>query len=588
VDASAKINSGILLGHINMNGNYDQCIDISENRQNDTVINGQYCTVFVTKSTKHPSQFDVIWDVKTITEYAGIEVNPKVFGVLKNIFKVTYGICIPDSCSLGNLQELWDYLEVTFRLPIHFHFQDVMCSSKGKEVEAYVVDKYIIWGFAAYIILLIICTCYDLLIHQQLEGEQESYIVAFSIYSNMKKLFSNTGEFREETGMTNLGSISGLKVICMLWVIIGHRTFLSLMSGLTNGLYADQWRHTWEAAAVLSGSYSVDTFLCLSGLLLSYGVLKNQKLLKKRGGIPVIPLYLYRILRLSPALFATILFYISIFKKLSDGPVWSLVSRKLAGSCALTGWATMLFASNFVNFNNQCVEQSWYLAVDSQLFFLSPIILIYLQKKPWKTCLACICACIMSGIYTFIITTQNGYGALYTEGDKAFYENIYQATTVRMPAWLIGIIFGFLIYRYRDLKIPKVTNYFIWTSIVIFAFYLMFIHHFLLTAPDYNAYGAAFFNSCARQAWALATGMVVFLCSTGNGGRLNDFLSLPVFQVLVKLSYSVYLMHLAVLIYFVGSKRHSEYLTFSKVVCILITFDTMYLHVNNYTVCPKK
>ncbi|KAJ8943188.1 hypothetical protein NQ314_009811 [Rhamnusium bicolor] len=47
-------------------------------------------------------------------------------------------------------------------------------------------------------------------------------------------------------------------------------------------------------------------------------------------------------------------------------------------------------------------------------------------------------------------------------------------------------------------------------------------------------------------------------------GMVNQFLSLPIFQVLSKLSYSMYLVHLGVLLYFVGGKKHIGY--FSNII----------------------
>lgn len=58
-----------------------------------------------------------------------------------------------------------------------------------------------------------------------------------------------------------------------------------------------------------------------------------------------------------------------------------------------------------------------------------------------------------------------------------------------------------------------------------------------------------------RQGWSLALCGMILLCVSGYGGPINAFLSLPVFQFLTKISYSMYLIHYAVIILRYSSMR---------------------------------
>lgn len=55
--------------------------------------------------------------------------------------------------------------------------------------------------------------------------------------------------------------------------------------------------------------------------------------------------------------------------------------------------------------------------------------------------------------------------------------------------------------------------------------------------------------------WALSLSWITFACINGYGGCVNRFLSLPIFQVLVKISYSAYLVHVLVILIEVGQVR---------------------------------
>ncbi|XP_057670643.1 nose resistant to fluoxetine protein 6-like [Diorhabda carinulata] len=554
LDASSKIPSGLLAGNIYMTGNYDQCLNINH-YLNETNIYGQYCTVFVTPdSDKNDLDF---FSVGNLKGYLGLNTSKHTTELLK-LMKVNYGLCIPHTCSIENLQNIWDYIENTFRLPVHMHFTDMMCRSRLKSDSSFEIDKYIKAFFFFYIILLLISTLYDVVIHQHMKTNKNNLWISFSLYSNFKRLISVQDASVE---VKYLECISGIKVLSMVWIICGHKIMFSVFSGVTNllDIYM-MWRSSISPSFVASGVYAVDTFLFLSGLLLSYGILNyySSPYGKKRA-VPYLVIYAYRFLRLCPALLAIILFHITIFKNLAEGPMWPLMATRLAYTCYKTWFVTLSFASNFLQFNQQCMQHSWYLAVDTQLFLMSPILLNILIKKPIKTCLLCIVICIVTAIYTFLITIYNQYGATMFESDLSYQYNIYQATSVRLPAWLIGFIFGYLIYKYNDVNISPIATFFAWLVIFTTMIGLILVHLVFIRANEYIGLNAALYNSLAKQLWALAMGSTIFLCTINRNGLMNRFLSWSIFRILVKITYSAYLTHVSIIIYFIGSKQHSTY-----------------------------
>ncbi|KAJ8922594.1 hypothetical protein NQ315_007624 [Exocentrus adspersus] len=553
LDASGKPGAGLLAGNIYVMGNFDECLNIHE-ENNNTIIDGQYCTVTVTPGS-YANDVTSLWEMSAGIEFVGLNLGTHTKNIIK-LVKVTHGVCIPASCTVGNLQDMWNYMEHTFRIPFHVALVDTMCRNRDKPVEPYfVVDTIIMIGFGIYIFILLISTLYDLLIQQNSKDEaikeQMNYLTAFSVYHNAKKLFSYT---HNSEWCTDLKCLSGIKVLSMLWIIFGHRVMVNMFFANVNTVYIFQWLKSIEHSPVIGGFLAVDTFFVLSGLLLSYVFLKTHHLFKK--GMPVLLFYMYRMLRLIPALLAGVLFNITVFKNLGDGPGWPLIAGKVSLCCYKTWWATLFFISNFLPLHHQCIEQSWYLSVDTQLYIISPVILKNLLKSPKKTILYCVVACLVSAVYSFVITLQNGYGAVYYEADAGFYQYIYHSTFVRMPPWLIGIVMGYLIFNYQQITIPKCISLLTW----IFSLTVMTVitlAHVLFTRNDYDSFRSAVYNAAARPGWALAVALIVFLCVTGHGGFINRFLSLPVFQVLVRLSYSMFLVHCGLLLYFIGTKKNT-------------------------------
>lgn len=66
IDASAKPPSGMLYGNHFVPGNFDQCLNIKEIK-NESVIQGKYCTVLITPSTVYSNDFNLAFDALSVS-----------------------------------------------------------------------------------------------------------------------------------------------------------------------------------------------------------------------------------------------------------------------------------------------------------------------------------------------------------------------------------------------------------------------------------------------------------------------------------------------------------------------------------------
>jgi peptidoglycan/LPS O-acetylase OafA/YrhL len=65
----------------------------------------------------------------------------------------------------------------------------------------------------------------------------------------------------------------------------------------------------------------------------------------------------------------------------------------------------------------------------------------------------------------------------------------------------------------------------------------------------------------SRIFWALAISWIIFACHHNYGGLIGWFLSLPVWQPIAALSYSIYIVHFVVQTLLAGTERQSVYLS---------------------------
>lgn len=74
-----------------------------------------------------------------------------------------------------------------------------------------------------------------------------------------------------------------------------------------------------------------------------------------------------------------------------------------------------------------------------------------------------------------------------------------------------------------------------------------------------STFSAATYESFSKIGWGLMMSWVVFACYHGYGGVVNSFLSNPLWQPFAKLSYSMYLCHMAVMSVVDGNAQTSSH-----------------------------
>ncbi|XP_066139073.1 nose resistant to fluoxetine protein 6-like [Euwallacea fornicatus] len=593
LDASAKLQSGLLSGNIFNFGDFDECLKVQVDKGEIGTIQGQYCTVSITRSTNSTKDLGQLLDfANTIPDIMDIREGTELKKIL-GLFRMNHGICLPKSCSAESIQKLWNYVEYSLKLPLHVSIKDDFCSYKGKVPFVLSFDQYVIWGFGLYFCFIYIATLYDVYLSQNSVANKsfiEETLCSFSLAKNISKLLKSP--------YGNITCLRGLKTISLLWIIFGHLYTITFLIGTTNMIDHFEWRKSWSAQIVLIAPYGVDTFFAISGLLLSYKYMEFGHLMPRNKIVAYMIFFLGRALRLWPGLIAIILLKLSILKYMNDGPFWPVIMNKASLPCRFTGWITAIFATNMIKFQHQCFEESWYLAIDAQLWCLAPFILHLLRKYSKKAIAGLLALCGISMIYTYYVTVINQEKWSPSDGVDTYHELLYQSTFVRMPVWIFGIITGNLLYKYKKIKFSNVTASVMWTVVAIIFLGVAIWHNSLNTHP-YDAYQAGLFNAFSRPIWGIAVCFVIILCVNEYGGIVNYILSLEIHQFIVKMAYSVFLVQTSVIILVHGGKRsaslHSSYITIQHYFVILpfilltslawcLAFESPYLNIMKFIV----
>jgi len=191
-----------------------------------------------------------------------------------------------------------------------------------------------------------------------------------------------------------------------------------------------------------------------------------------------------------------------------------------------------------------------------QFYFLSPILLIPLWRKPkYGFVLGAMIYTLLTFIIGFLVVhyhlppTHVFISAPDIDMTTWFYDMPY----VRFQPYLIGIFFGYLFYKTKNMevKIPHVINFILWQLSLVTMFAVVFGLAGLRknetpNGHTWTVFESVMYNCFHKTGWSLALGWIVFSCHKGYGGLIDDFLSWKAFVPLSKLTYGAYLSHIVI------------------------------------------
>ncbi|EDW27173.1 GL16613 [Drosophila persimilis] len=498
-DTWGRLPMGLFWGHTISMGQYEECV-AATNTYGDE-IRGQYClatlniTMFYKDVKKRGEEFQS-------SRISYKQTDPEIFEL---------GICIPSTCKPKKTDALLkDVIS-------HFYGGDVvamdvdMVTQTRCKYDAPItlrgIDIFAIIFFSTIVFFMIASSVYDY-IQTRKKAPKRPLLIAFSVLHNAPKIFT----VKKVNNPNVIHCLNGLRCFSMMWVVFGHgyMTFYDLPHINRNKFYT--WVETPYSMLVQNGSLCVDTFFFMSGLLMCWGAFRELERTKGKLNIPM--MYFHRYIRLTPVVAVVVLYIMSLYKYSGEGPMWFKLGTQ-DKRCEDSWWATLVYIQNYAYPYHICVSQSWYLAVDTQLYFLSPLFLIPLWKWGKKALIPISIFGLICLAGTFITFMLEDFTLFRVQDDHVDLRQkmTYYPTHTRIPTWLIGVIFGYFLFtrnRGRQIPLAKVWVVIGWTV----AFGTMLADmwgpywRILPGTPNSPLIEGAFFEPLSRSSWALSIGIL--------------------------------------------------------------------------------
>ncbi len=337
----------------------------------------------------------------------------------------------------------------------------------------------------------------------------------------------NLEETKKETWF---GGISGLRFLAALAVVVSHIELLKWENAYPN-LFKN------NASIAELGSAAVLFFFVLSGFLITYLLIKEKE---KKQTVSIRKFYLRRIFRIWPIYLICVLFvFLFVFKvKLFDvlalstkydlnGTYWK---QFLLYLCFVPNLAFSLYGP-FPH-----IGQSWSIGVEEQFYFIWPIIFKKLTIT-FKLLLTFIVILILSKFSYFIFFSS------LPQTHQPVYDTIKSFIVMsKIESMIIGGLFAFLwINKSKYLKI-------IYHPIIEIASYVFSI----LIIVFYNSLGHFQNGIYIIQSFLFA---IIVINVATNNTNLFKF-NWPVFETLGEYSYSLYMVHMFIIMIVIGIFRY--------------------------------
>ncbi|XP_046487759.1 nose resistant to fluoxetine protein 6-like [Neodiprion pinetum] len=524
LDASSKMQSGILIGNVRDLGSYDECVE-AKGRYNNVSIQGKHCVVLLGEIFNIPN----------------VPIIKYVNGQILSSF------CVPSSCNETQVEQMINAI-----LQRTSNIRGLTLGASGASCARLESENFTIGEISTTILLslfgafMIFCTVCDFFKSGNPTDTSKiiNTLAKFSLYKNALALLST--EIRPET----LPAIQGIRFLSISWIIFGHHFIVSFLRPSVNSLHILKWLNSWESAFIQGALYAVDTFFVVSGFMMTYLFLRAMKSGKK---ISIPMLYFHRYLRLTPGVVVLILFVRFFLHRVANGPLWKMLLNLAVKPCDDNWWVNLLYLQNLVNPENICLLHTWYLAADMQLFWISPIIIypLYYRPKYGLRILICIFVALVVMSAVMLVTNEYSNVGLQLNLDKGeispdniFY--FYMRTYNRASAYFVGILLGYDVTNNKR-QLSKANVRINWiVSSVLMLFCLWAMHYIYSPDYSYNLPLETVFALTLRPFWSIAIAWILYACIRGYGGPVSSFLSMPFFQPLGRLSYSIYLVHFVI------------------------------------------
>ncbi|KAG5680046.1 hypothetical protein PVAND_009577 [Polypedilum vanderplanki] len=493
-------------------GEFDKCLNFKHEK-----IQPQYCLIQ--------------YQYKKSLNRKIISVPPKKTPLNKNWNHLDnrFGgaICIPSSCRVQNVKDIMkEVFNGSDFVQTNDYDQTEFCEQTEINPK---IDSFLIVSAACLLIIIIFVIVGTFITHVP---SVSFYIKFFQCFS-MKRNFKSLMTFPDN--VSQISCLNGIKAISTIGIFFMHSNLFRMVFPFKDGYKLSVLTKIKYSDFVISLLILMDTFLIVSGMLVARTLIRSEK-------ISLWKFYFQRYMRLTSLVFVLICYAaINIFVfQMFPKPYFHL--EHMMNDCKIYGWTTMLHIQTFVNPMSMCIPHAWYVSVLFQLIIIAPLIHLALKKQKDFVKILCYGIIILIGLLLRLIifiprkTYFDSETGVVIEMNNEIVAYTYFTPFIRVISFFSGVLLAHILEQ--DNKNNLFSNDKINKFILKCGFYISiiaivtYIFVYPLEKKLTIMYGIV---------WIIATNFVIFVCCKGQGGIVNNFLSMKLWMPISKMGLTIYL-----------------------------------------------
>ncbi|XP_013141913.1 PREDICTED: regulator of hypoxia-inducible factor 1-like [Papilio polytes] len=286
---------------------------------------------------------------------------------------------------------------------------------------------------------------------------ENSILSIWSVKENWRRLICTYDD--SDPIRAALHPIQGTRVLLLLLVIIAHAIETTYKLHLANPIFLETAQRNPMSIFLKNGTSSVQAFIVISNFLFAYMLLGYSQ--KKKVSLSMLPMcILYRIVRISPVYLLTIGFMSSWWRLAGDGPMWSDLVISESEICRQKFWMHAFYVHNLVHPEKWCMLQSWFLAVDMQLYVIACFLTLLLVNNRRRALYVIgwlfVASCVLNSGLAYIYEWKSLMYLLSPENLRNTFEGVtsfwyfYISPWGSLPACLLGLFVAHLQFYAKE------------------------------------------------------------------------------------------------------------------------------------------
>ncbi|XP_028035273.1 nose resistant to fluoxetine protein 6-like [Bombyx mandarina] len=393
-------------------------------------------------------------------------------------------------------------------------------------------------------------TAYDLLLGD--ERKKSKHLVSWSLRSNWNRLIATYED--GDPRLSALNPVQGVRVFLMSLTILTHSGVIRGSFYVFNPRFIEEIVKSPLLMLFFNGTTLIQFFLVMSNFLLAYNLLLASKTHELK--LKHLPLcILKRIARIAPVYLLVVGYSATWWPYARSGPLWPTLVEAESAVCRKKFWFQAFFINNLVQAEEHCLVQTWFLAVDMQLYILGSALTLYLASRR-DIALKVLGALFVSSLllnaglaYAFdwqalvYFATPENIRNMYLNVPS--FSRLYTSPWGSLPACFIGLFLAHVHFELQEKGLKKRDISFVVN--ILYQLAPLVLVFWVLSGTwlrEFSTRGfVAFYVALERMVFSCFCALILFGMFNGGSNILKEFSAWRGWHAMGRMSLSVLMLH---------------------------------------------